>query len=126
MKYFKLAQTYIHINCNCELFQQNSSTIFTCTVIPAMVQRLFIAIITQRDHKYATPPPWKQFYVFFGNGSHRCFNRWHRLAALESKSMGKVLHVAHLWKNEGVAPLQKLLYMQKFFFPSVNKSQGHI
>ena len=24
----------------------------------------FFAIITQRDHKYATPPPWKQFYVF--------------------------------------------------------------
>ena len=27
-----------------------------CTVIPAMVQRLFFAIITQRDHEYATPP----------------------------------------------------------------------
>ena len=35
-----------------------------CTVIPAMVQRLFFNIIKQRDHKYATPPPWKQFYVF--------------------------------------------------------------
>ena len=35
-----------------------------CRVIPAMVQRVFLAIITQRDHKYATPPPWKQFYVF--------------------------------------------------------------
>ena len=34
------------------------------TVIPAMVQHFFFAIITQRDHKYATPPPWKQFYVF--------------------------------------------------------------
>ena len=26
-------------------------------VTPAMVQRLFFDIITQRDHKYATPPP---------------------------------------------------------------------
>ena len=24
----------------------------------------FFATITQRDHKFATPPPWKQFYVF--------------------------------------------------------------
>ena len=24
----------------------------------------FFDIIKQRDHKYATPPPWKQFYVF--------------------------------------------------------------
>ena len=24
----------------------------------------FFDIINQRDHKYATPPPWKQFYVF--------------------------------------------------------------
>ena len=24
----------------------------------------FFDIITQRDHKYATPPLWKQFYVF--------------------------------------------------------------
>ena len=29
-----------------------------------MVQRLFFDIMKQRDHKYATPPPWKQFYVF--------------------------------------------------------------
>ena len=34
------------------------------TVIPAMVQRLFFDIIKQRDHKYATPTSWKQFYVF--------------------------------------------------------------
>ena len=25
---------------------------------------LFFDIIKQRNHKYATPPPWKQFYVF--------------------------------------------------------------
>ena len=35
-----------------------------CTAISAMVQRLFFDMIKQRDHKYATPPPWKQFYVF--------------------------------------------------------------
>ena len=38
---------------------------FASTVIPAMVQRRFFDIIKQLDHKYATPPPWKQFYVFF-------------------------------------------------------------
>ena len=29
----------------------------------------FFAIITQRDYKYATPPPWKQFYVFLATAS---------------------------------------------------------
>ena len=29
-----------------------------------MVQHIFFNMIKQRDHKYATPPPWKQFYVF--------------------------------------------------------------
>ena len=28
-----------------------------CTVIPALVQRLFFDISKQRNHKYATPPP---------------------------------------------------------------------
>ena len=29
-----------------------------------MMQRLIFAIIMQRDHKYATPETWNQFYVF--------------------------------------------------------------
>ena len=29
-----------------------------------MVQRLFFDMIKQRDHKYATPSPENQFYVF--------------------------------------------------------------
>ena len=90
------------------------------TVIPAMVQRLFFDIIKQCDHKYATPPPWKQFYVFlvlttaptgvltagtagllwkanlcvFGNRSHRCFNRSHRWTLHKSRK-----GFAHLWKQ---------------------------
>ena len=36
-----------------------------CTVIPAMVQRLFFDIITQRDHKYATPSPLPVTTVLF-------------------------------------------------------------
>ena len=49
----------------------------------------------------------KAIICVFGNRSHRCFNRWHRLAAVQTKSMGKV---AHLWKNEGLASLRELLY----------------
>ena len=41
----------------------------------------FFRHITQRDHKYATPPAVKP-----------------------------ILCVAHLWKNEGVAPLREFLY----------------
>ena len=48
-----------------------------CTVIPAMVQRLF-------------------------------FNRWH--IDLTGGLRGLLKGVAHLWKNEGVAPLRELLY----------------
>ena len=77
------------------------------TVIPAMVQRLFFAIITQRDHKYATPPPWKQFYVFLATAPIGV------LTAGTSAKLEKLIYgkgVAHLWKNEGVAPLRELLY----------------
>ena len=35
----------------------------------------------------------------FGNRSHRCFN-----------CVAHVAYVAHLWKNEGFAPLRELLY----------------
>ena len=31
--------------------------------IPATVQHIFFYIIKQRDHKYATPPPWKHFFL---------------------------------------------------------------
>ena len=65
------------------------------TVIPAMVQCLFIAIIMQRDYKYATIWKYGTILCVFGNRSHRCFNRWHRVACL--------------WKNEGVAPSRELL-----------------
>ena len=40
----------------------------------------------------------KPILCVFGNHSHRCFNQIY----------GK--GVAHLWKNEGVAPLRELLY----------------
>ena len=40
------------------------STKYASTVIPAMVQRLFVDIIKQRDHEYATHSPENQFYVF--------------------------------------------------------------
>ena len=73
-----------------------------------MMQRLFFDIIKQRDHKYATPPPWKQFYVFLATAP---------TGVLTADTAGPPLKqiygkcVAHLWKNEGVAPLRELLYL---------------
>ena len=43
---------------------ENWSVLNYCKVIRAMVQRLFFDITKQRDHKYATDSPGKQFYVF--------------------------------------------------------------
>ena len=40
-----------------------------CTVIPAMVQRLFFSTIKQRKYEYARTPRWKQFYVFLATAS---------------------------------------------------------
>ena len=72
------------------------------------MQRLFFDIIKQRDHKYATPPPpWKQFYVFLATAPTGV------LTAGSAESTEKQIYgkgVAHLWKNEGVAPLRELLY----------------
>ena len=63
-----------------------------------MVQRLFFDIIQQLDHKYATPPPWKQFYVFSATAPTGVLTAGSRC-------------VAYLWENEGVALLRKLLYI---------------
>ena len=62
-----------------------------------MVQRLFYNIIKQCDHKYVTHFLGKQFYVLAP------------LDSSEKQIYGK--GIAHLWKNEGVAPLQELLYI---------------
>ena len=68
----------------------------------------FFDIIKQRDHKYATPPPWKQFYVFLATAPTRVLTAGTALDSSEKQIYGK--GVAYLWKNEGVAPLRELLY----------------
>ena len=68
----------------------------------------FFAIITQRDHKYATPPPWKQFYVFLATAPTGVLTAG--TAEIRNTVKGGQ-GVAHLWKNEGVAPLRELLYI---------------
>ena len=50
----------------------------------------------------------KAILCVFGNRSHQCFNRWH--IDLTGSLRGLLKGVAHLWKNEGVAPLRGLLY----------------
>ena len=74
-----------------------------CSVIPAMVQRLFFDISKQRNHKYATPPPFTQFYVFLATAPTGVLTAGPPLKQISGKG------VANLWKNEGVAPLRELL-----------------
>ena len=76
-----------------------ASVLIMCTVIPAMVQRLFIAIIMQCDHKYATPPSWKQFYVFLATAS----------TGVLTAGTADSRYIVYLWENKGVAPLRELL-----------------
>ena len=52
-----------------------------------MVQRLFFAIITRRDHKYATHSSENQFYVFLATAPTGVLT-----AGLSTKA-GKVLHI---------------------------------
>ena len=66
-----------------------------------MVQRPFFAIIKQCDHKYATHSQSKQFYVFLATAP---------TGVLTAGTAVNGQGVAHLWKNEGVAPLRELLY----------------
>ena len=66
----------------------------------------FFAIITQRGHKYATHSPAKQFYVFLATAPTDVLTAG--TAEIQKKNYGK--GVAHLWKNEGIAPLWELLY----------------
>ena len=73
-----------------------------------MVQRLFFDIIKQRDHKYAAPPPQKQFCVFLATAPTDVLTAG-TAEIQKTKFMGKVLHI--YGKNEGVAPLRELLYM---------------
>ena len=57
-----------------------------------MVQRLFFDMIKQRDHKYATPPPWKQFYVFLATAPTDVLTAG-TAEIRKGKFMGKVLHI---------------------------------
>ena len=56
-----------------------------------MVQRLFFAIITQRDHKYATPPPAvKAIFVFLATVPTDVLTAEIRKTKF---TVGKVLHI---------------------------------
>ena len=55
-----------------------------------MVKHLFFAIITQRDHKYATHPPAKQFYVFLATVPTDVLTAEIRKTKF---TVGKVLHI---------------------------------
>ena len=58
------------------------------------------AIIMQRDHKYATPETWNQFYVFLATAP---------TGVLTAGTAGS-RYIVYLWENKGVAPLRELLY----------------
>ena len=58
-----------------------------------MVQRLFFAMITQHDHKYATPPSWKQFYVFLATAPTGVLTAGTAEIRKTSEMVGKVLHI---------------------------------
>ena len=70
----------------------------------------FFDIIKQCDHKYATPPLWKQFYVFLATAPTGVLT-----AGTADPPLKQICEkgVSHLWKNEGVAPLRELLYFQE-------------
>ena len=64
-----------------------------CTVIPAMVQRLFFDIIKQHDHKYATHSPAKQFYVFLATAPTDLLTAGTAKIWKTKFTAGKVLHI---------------------------------
>ena len=63
------------------------------TVIPAMVQRLFFDMIKQRYRKYATPPPWKQFYVFLATAPTSVLTVGTNTFTTTNLVVVKVLHI---------------------------------
>ena len=58
-----------------------------------MVQRLFFALIMQRNHKYATHSPAKQFYVFLETAPTDVLTAGTAEIRKTSEMVGKVLHI---------------------------------
>ena len=58
-----------------------------------MVQRLFFAIITQRDHKYATHSPANQFYVFLATSPTDVLTAGTAEIRKTNETVGKVLQI---------------------------------
>ena len=98
-----MAQTSLRLEEIGESFSQQQVSVH-CTVIPAMVQRLFSTLLSSATINMQHLPRESNFMFFLATALTGALTAGPLLKQIYGKG------VAHLWKNEGVALLRELLY----------------